>query len=165
MALKKAASSKTKGTKNLKKTTPKTKASGKTIVEKAPPAGAKKKKLSQREDKMLAIKNRLSRQKDALLVEAECAINVLPDQTTFPDLGDQAAVETDRSFMLKLRGREQRLLKKIEEALDRIEKNVYGICEICGQEIELKRLEARPVTTMCIDCKTEQEEEEKLTGA
>ncbi len=89
-------------------------------------------------------------------------MNALPEQTVFPDLGDQASAETDRSFMLRLRGREQKLLKKIEEAIERIDKGEYGICDVCGEEIGIKRLEARPVTTMCIECKTEQEEEEKL---
>jgi DnaK suppressor protein len=86
----------------------------------------------------------------------------LPDETLFPELGDQASAEIDRNFTLRLRDRERKLLKKIEEALEQIDSGTYGICEICGQEISLKRLEARPVTTMCIDCKTEQEEEEKL---
>ena len=66
--------------------------------------------------------------------------------------------------MLRLRGREQKLIKKIEEAVERIDTYVYGICDSCGEEIEISRLEARPVTTMCIDCKTEQEEEERLQG-
>jgi DnaK suppressor protein len=64
--------------------------------------------------------------------------------------------------MLRLRGREQRLLKKIEQALERVETGIFGICEDCGNEINIHRLEARPVTTMCIDCKTLQEEEERL---
>lgn len=120
---------------------------------------------AQREKKLQLIRERLLRQKALLLGEAENAINALPDQTVFPDLGDQATVETDRYFMLKLRGREQRLLAKIEEAVERIEHGVYGICDICGLEIHLKRLEARPVTTLCIECKTEQEEEEKMSGS
>lgn len=123
------------------------------------------KKLTPRENKMQAIRDRLLRQKSLLLGEAESAMNALPDQTIFPDLGDQATVETDRYFMLRLRGREQRLLTKIEEAIERIEQGAYGICDICGQEIHIQRLEARPVTTMCIDCKMEQEEEEKMSGA
>jgi len=115
-----------------------------------------------REKKIQAIKKRLISQKEALLSEAEEALNELPGQTIFPDLGDQASAETDRNFMLRLRGREQRLLKKIENALDRIEQGIFGICEKCGEAIDLRRLDARPVTTMCIDCKTQQEEEEKL---
>ena len=64
--------------------------------------------------------------------------------------------------MLKLKGRERKLLAKIDEAIEKIDNGTYGICESCGEEINIKRLEARPVTTMCIECKTEQEEEEKL---
>ena len=76
--------------------------------------------------------------------------------------GDQASAEIDRNFMLRLKGRERKLLKKIDQALEKIEGGTYGICEACGEEINIKRLKARPVTTMCIECKTEQEEEEKL---
>ena len=108
------------------------------------------------------IRIRLLQQRETLLNEAESALNELPGQTIFPDLGDQASAETDRNFMLRLRGREQRLLKKIDEAISRIENGTFGICDDCGNEIDIKRLEARPVTTMCIECKTLQEEEEKL---
>ncbi len=118
--------------------------------------------VSRKEEKNREFKIKLLQQKEALLSEAESALNELPGQTIFPDLGDQATAETDRNFMLRLRGREQRLLKKIEAALDRIESGTFGICEDCGEEIDIKRLEARPVTTMCINCKTLQEEEEKL---
>ncbi|MDA8085803.1 MAG: TraR/DksA C4-type zinc finger protein [Nitrospiraceae bacterium] len=123
-----------------------------------------KKKLSAREEKLQEIKNELLKQKEVILCEAETAMTVLPEQTVFPDLGDQASAETDRSFMLKLRGREQRLLKKIEEAVERIDCGTFGICEVCGEPIDIKRLRARPVTTMCIACKTEQEEDEKQSG-
>ena len=119
-------------------------------------------KLSHREEKIQEIRAKLLRQREALLNEAETALNELPGQTIFPDLGDQATAETDRNFMLRLRGREQRLLKKIDEAIDRIESGTFGICDDCGNEIDVKRLEARPVTTMCIECKTLQEEEERL---
>lgn len=118
--------------------------------------------LSPREERMQNVKMTLIKQKEALLNEAEASLNELPGQTIFPDLGDQASAETDRSFMLRLRGREQRLLKKIDEAIERIDSGTFGICEDCGNEIDIKRLEARPVTTMCIECKTLQEEEEKL---
>ena len=112
--------------------------------------------------KIQEIKKKLISQKVALLAEAGEALNELPGQTAFPDLGDQATAEIDRNFMLKLRGRERKLLKKIEDAIERIDKGVFGICDRCGEEINIKRLEARPVTTMCIDCKTQEEEEEKL---
>ncbi len=132
------------------------------IKTKENPKTDKKKINPLRENKIQEIRASLLKQRSSLLNEAEVALNELPGQTVFPDLGDQASAETDRNFMLRLRGREQRLLKKIDEALDRIENDIFGICEDCGEEIDIKRLEARPVTTMCIDCKTVQEEEEKL---
>lgn len=120
--------------------------------------------LTAREKQILGIRESLSRQKEVILSEAEVAMTALPEQTVFPDLGDQATAEMDRNFMLRLRGREQRLLKKIEEAIERIDSGLFGICDVCGDPIDIKRLSARPVTTMCITCKTEQEEEEKLHG-
>ncbi len=122
----------------------------------------KVKRLPLREKKIREIKKILIAQKAALLDEAEEALSVLPGQTVFPDLGDQATAETERSFMLRLRGRERRLLKKIENAIERIEQGIFGICEKCGSEIDIRRIEARPVTTLCIECKIQQEEEEKL---
>jgi DnaK suppressor protein len=119
-------------------------------------------KMSLREKKLQDIRKNLLMQRKELLVGAMEALNELPGQTVFPDLGDQATAEIDRNFMLRLKGREQKLLKKIEEALDRIDHGLFGICDKCGQEINVRRLEARPVTTMCIECKTLQEEEEKL---
>ena len=119
-------------------------------------------RISLREKKMREIKKKLIAQKKALLSEAVEALNKLPGQIVFPDLGDQASAEIDRSFMLRLRGRERKLLKKIEDAIDRIEQGLFGICDKCGEAIDIKRIEARPVTTMCIECKTQQEEEEKL---
>jgi DnaK suppressor protein len=140
------------------------KISGKAAAAKVPARKSNKPKvkLSPREEKIQHIRLRLLRQRAALLNEAESALNELPGQTIFPDLGDQATAETDRNFMLRLRGREQRLLKKIDEAIDRIENGTFGICDDCGNEIDVKRLEARPVTTMCIECKTLQEEEERM---
>ena len=124
-----------------------------------------KKKLSPRQKLLQNIRQALMMQRNILLNEAEEALNLLPGQTIFPDMGDQASAEIDRSFMLRLRGREQRLLKKIDAAIDKIDNGTFGVCEACGEEINIKRLEARPVTNMCIFCKTEQEEEEKLRGA
>jgi DnaK suppressor protein len=128
------------------------------------PHAKPKKKLTPREQKIQDIKKNLLAQRNTLLSEAEEALNALPGQTIFPDMGDQASAEIDRSFMLRLRGREQRLLKKIEQAIEKIDNGTFGVCDVCGEEITVKRLEARPVTNMCIFCKTEQEEEEKLRG-
>lgn len=123
---------------------------------------AKVARLTLRDKKIQEIKKKLLYRRERLLAEAEEALNELPGQTVFPDLGDQATAEIDRNFMLRLRGRERKLLKKIEEAIDRIELGTFGICDKCGEEINIRRLEVRPVTTMCIECKTQQEEEEKL---
>lgn len=137
----------------------------KAVIKKETRTAKKQKPLTTRGKKIQGIKNSLIMQRAALLEEAEVALNELPGQTVFPDLGDQATAETDRNFMLRLRGREQRLLKKIDEAIERIEASTFGICEDCGEDIDIKRLEARPVTTMCIECKTLQEEEEKLRAS
>jgi DnaK suppressor protein len=157
----KTAKTKTVKTKIAKTKTAKTKtAKTKTVLK--PLKTIKTKELTLREKKMQEIKKKLIAQKEALLDEAEEALNKLPGQTVFPDLGDQATAETERSFMLRLRGRERRLLKKIENAIERIEQGTFGICDRCGNEIDIRRLEARPVTTLCIECKIQQEEEEKL---
>lgn len=84
------------------------------------------------------------------------------DNTNFPDPNDRATQESDRNFELRIRDRERRLLNKIREALERIEDGTFGICETCGDEISEARLKARPVTTLCIDCKMEEERKEKL---
>ncbi len=80
------------------------------------------------------------------------------------DAVDQAARERDLSFNIRLKEREQKLLKKIDKALKKIEEGTYGICEACGREIDEKRLEARPEATLCIECKRAQERFEKIAG-
>ena len=82
----------------------------------------------------------------------------------FPDPTDRAALESDRNFMLRIRDRESKLIKKIKKALERIENQTFGLCEKCGCDISAKRLKARPVTTQCIDCKTKEEAFEKALG-
>jgi len=119
--------------------------------------------MSQREKLIQDIKQSLFAQRETLLKEAEETLTTLPSELNFPDMGDQATAETDRNFMLRLRDRERLLLKKIEETIERIEGAEYGICQECGNEIGIKRLQARPVTTLCIDCKTRQEEEERIS--
>lgn len=116
------------------------------------------------DNKLLAIKKKLLKQRTDLLSEAENTLNskISVEKESFPDPTDQAVAELDNNFLLRLRGREQKLLKKIDEAIARIEGGTYGVCEDCGEQISIKRLEARPVTTLCIECKTRQEEEEKL---
>lgn len=116
----------------------------------------------EREQKIQEIRKRLVEERERLLKEAEAALNTLPEEEVYADMGDQAQSDLDKNFLLRLKSREQKLLKKIELAIEKIDNGTYGICEVCGCEIGIKRLEARPVTTMCIDCKTEQEEEERL---
>lgn len=82
-------------------------------------------------------------------------------QGAFPDPGDRATYESDRNLTLRIRDRERKLKKKIQEALDRIEDNSFGICEECEEEIGFERLLARPVTTLCINCKSDQEVDEE----
>lgn len=83
---------------------------------------------------------------------------------SFADPADRATVESDRAFTLRIRDRERRLIKKIRQALERIEDGTYGICAECGEEIGVSRLKARPVTRLCINCKSKQEEDERLRG-
>ena len=114
--------------------------------------------------KLLSIKKKLEKQRSQLLQEAEQTLNdkIGTEKESFPDPTDQAVAELDSNFQLRLRGREQKLLKKIDEAMARIDEGSYGVCESCSEQIGVRRLEARPVTTLCIECKTQQEEEEKL---
>jgi len=83
------------------------------------------------------------------------------EQTSFPDPTDQATMEADRNFDLRIKDRERRLIKKIDQAISRVKDGSFGVCESCGGAISVKRLQARPVTTLCIDCKTAQEIEER----
>jgi DnaK suppressor protein len=79
-------------------------------------------------------------------------------------MNDDGFVESDRNFELRIRDRERKLIGKIREALDRIEDGTFGICEACGEYISEQRLKARPVTTLCIECKKKQENEERVRG-
>jgi DnaK suppressor protein len=86
------------------------------------------------------------------------------DTDDLPDEIDLASSEYAQSMVFRLRDREKFLLKKIEKALSRIEDGTFGVCERCEEPIAAKRLEARPVTTLCIRCKEEQEKKEKSYG-
>lgn len=78
-----------------------------------------------------------------------------------PDEVDLASSESDQSMSIRLRGRERTLIRKIDKALTKIQEGTYGICEKCGDDITVRRLEARPVTDLCIRCKEEQERVER----
>lgn len=81
--------------------------------------------------------------------------------SALPDVNDQASLESERSFEIRIKDRERKLSGKVQQALHKIEEGTYGICESCGDKISFKRLQARPVTTFCINCKAEMEAEEK----
>ncbi len=119
---------------------------------------------SEKERDLAEIRDALEQQRKTLLSDAGVMIGqgITYGAENLPDLGDQASAVTDQNFMLRLKEREQKLLKKIDEALDRMMAGTFGICESCGGEIGMKRLKARPVTTLCIECKTKQEEDEKV---
>jgi DnaK suppressor protein len=110
------------------------------------------------------FERKLKAWKEELVHEAGRTVDGMHEEKTlFADPTDRASMETDRNFLLRIRDRERRLISKIDMALERIENKSFGLCDHCGENIELKRLEARPVATLCIHCKTIQEEEEKIS--
>ena len=113
--------------------------------------------------KLEEFRELLQEQMDQLLREADKTVSEMTDEkTNFPDPTDRASLESDRNFELRIRDRERKLINKIREALERIDDGEFGECEDCGDEIGEARLKARPVTTLCIECKTEQERQEKI---
>jgi DnaK suppressor protein len=121
----------------------------------------RKAKPSPQGKKYAAIRRDLERQRKAMLDEAVEGLSNPNGQEAFPDVSDQASAEAEQNFLMRIREREQRLIKKIDEALARMDQDIYGICERCEEEIPYPRLKARPVTTLCINCKTLEEQEEK----
>ncbi len=116
-------------------------------------------------EKLEFFKNLLLQKKEQILKEVmETKKELTEISEPLPDAVDQASQESDLAFKLRLRDREQKLLKKIEKALKKIEDGTYGICEMCGGEIDEKRLMARPEATLCIECKRAQERMEKIRG-
>lgn len=83
------------------------------------------------------------------------------DANNYADPSDRATQEEEFALELRTRDRERKLIRKIDETLERIRKDDYGFCDQCGVEIGLRRLEARPTATLCIDCKTLEEIREK----
>jgi len=117
------------------------------------------------QEKIEYFRNLLQGQLDELLSEAERTVAGMTDsKENFPDPTDRAALESDRNFLLRIRDRERKLIGKIEEALGRIDDGSFGVCESCGEEIGEERLVARPVTTLCFDCKKRQEAMERARG-
>ena len=103
--------------------------------------------------------------KRELMEEVDRTMHYMQDEAAnFPDPNDRASQESDFTLELRARDRERKLIKKIDEALARLEAGEYGDCESCGVEIGIRRLEARPTATLCIDCKTLDEIREKQLG-
>lgn len=100
--------------------------------------------------------------KRELMEEVDRTVHHMKDEAAnFPDPNDRATQESEFSLELRTRDRERKLIKKIDETLDLIDSHDYGYCEACGVEIGIRRLEARPTATLCIDCKTLDEIREK----
>jgi DnaK suppressor protein len=123
------------------------------------------KQTTLKHEKMETYKSLLTQKINELLSEAGKTVSEMTSgKENYPDPNDRASLEADRNFELRIRDRERKLIMKMQEAIKRIEDGVFGICEVCGGPISEKRLMARPVTTLCIDCKTKQEKMEKLKG-
>lgn len=107
----------------------------------------------------------LNKWKSELMEEVDRTVHHMQDEAAnFPDPNDRATQESEFSLELRTRDRERKLIKKINESLKAIETGDYGYCETCGIEIGVRRLEARPTATLCIDCKTLDEIREKQLG-
>lgn len=108
----------------------------------------------------------LNQWKQELMEEVDRTVHHMQDEAAnFPDPADRASQEEEFSLELRTRDRERKLIKKIDETLQLIDDNEYGWCDSCGVEIGIRRLEARPTATLCIDCKTLAEIKEKQLGS
>ena len=97
-----------------------------------------------------------------LMQEVDRTVNHMKDEAAnFPDPADRATQEEEFSLELRTRDRERKLIRKIDQTMERIKQDDYGYCDACGIEIGIKRLEARPTAELCIDCKTLAEIKEK----
>ncbi len=112
------------------------------------------------------FRNMLQEWRRELMEQVDRTVNHLQDEaSSFPDPLDRATQEEELGIELRTRDRERRLIRKINETLDRIEQDDYGYCDTCGVEIGLRRLEARPTATQCVDCKALDElRERQLRG-
>ena len=111
------------------------------------------------------FKNLLLAWKTELMEEVDRTVSHMQDEAAnFPDPADRASQEEEFSLELRTRDRERKLIKKIEKTIEKIDADDYGFCETCGVEIGIRRLEARPTATQCIDCKTLAEIKEKQVG-
>lgn len=111
------------------------------------------------------FKELLTDRLNQLLSHADSTVTgMTKPKDNFADPTDRASHEAERSFELRIRDREHKLIKKIKNALERIENGTFGRCEVCEEDISIERLKARPVTTQCIECKKREEDMEKALG-
>ena len=111
------------------------------------------------------FRNLLHSQLEEALKQGDLTLEDMTDNSEiFADPADRATMESDRAFTLRIRDRERKLIKKIRAGLTRLDNGTFGICEECGDDIGVPRLKARPVTRLCINCKSKQEEDEQLRG-
>ena len=187
-ASKKAATTKAPAKKAVaKKTATKKAVSKKAAVKKAPAKKAASKKKAEpavdvqplygeayklkkgeeymNDDHVEHFRNILNMWRADLMQEVDRTVNHMQDEAAnFPDPNDRASQETDFALELRARDRERKLIRKIDESIDMLNDDEYGYCEICGVEIGVRRLEARPTANLCIDCKTLDEIREKQMG-
>ena len=123
-------------------------------------------KTTMKPEKLEFFRYMLNQKINDLLGEAGKTVSEMTNgvKENYPDPNDRASLEADRNFELRIRDRERKLILKMQEALQRMDDGVFGICDVCGGPISEKRLMARPVTTLCINCKMKQEKMEKLKG-
>jgi DnaK suppressor protein len=111
------------------------------------------------------FRNLLRAWKRELMEEVDRTMSHMKDEAAnFPDPADRASQEEEFSLELRTRDRERKLIRKIDATLELIESDEYGFCDACGVEIGIRRLEARPTATLCVDCKTLDEIKEKQVG-
>ena len=127
-----------------------------------PPYKPKAKEEYKNPRQLAYFRSMLEEMKRELSQDIDRTVHTMQDEATiFADPNDRASQESDMSLELRNRDRERKLIKKIEETIGRIDSGDYGYCDSCGVEIGLKRLEARPTATLCIDCKTLDEMRER----
>lgn len=126
------------------------------------PYKPKKGEAYMNEDQKNHFRQILRNWKSELMEEVDRTVSHMKDEAAnFPDPADRATQEEEFSLELRTRDRERKLIKKIDATLDLIDEDDYGFCDTCGIEIGIKRLEARPTATLCIDCKTLDEIKER----
>lgn len=111
------------------------------------------------------FRNILVQWKEDLMAEVDRTMHHMQDEAAnFPDPNDRASQESEFSLELRTRDRERKLIRKIDQSIMRVDMDEYGFCETCGTEIGIRRLEARPTATLCVDCKSLDEIRERQLG-